>query len=134
MKNLYILLFLSLAVTSCNKEEETTNNSSSLYVPTYVATVALVGETTITTVSSSSATFNSTIINDGQATVTTRGVCYSTDHAPTISDLKTNDGSGIGTFTSTITGLNSGTTYYVRAFATNNAGTAYGDEVVVVTN
>lgn len=134
MKNLYILLFLSLAVVSCNKEEETSNNSSSLYVPTYVATVALVGETTITTVSSSSATVSSTIINDGQASVTTRGFCYSTEHAPTTSNLKTNDGSGIGTFTSTITDLNSATTYYVRAYATNNAGTAYGDEVVVVTN
>lgn len=134
MKNLLYISFCSLFFFSCNKEKEDTNTSSSMYVPTYVATEALVGETTISNITSSSATCNSNIINDGQASVTARGVCYSAEHSPTTSDQKITNGSGIGTFTTIITGLSSGTVYYVRTYATNNAGTAYGDEVSFSTN
>ena len=64
---------------------------------------------------------------DGGATVSARGVCWSTTTNPTVSlSTKTTDGSGPGTFTSSITGLTTGTTYYLRAYATNSAGTAYG--------
>ena len=69
------------------------------------------------------------ITNDGGATVTARGVCWSTTQNPTIADSKTTDGTGTGTFTSAITGLTATTTYYVRAYATNSAGTSYGDEL-----
>lgn len=60
---------------------------------------------------------------------------WSTTQNPTI-DLttKTNDGSGTGSFTSTITELTANTTYYVRAYATNSVGTAYGNEVSFPTN
>ncbi len=66
--------------------------------------------------------------DDGGATVTTRGVCWSTSQNPTTSNSKTTDGSGTGSFTSSLTGLTCGTTYYVRAYATNSAGTAYGSQ------
>jgi uncharacterized protein (TIGR02145 family) len=56
-----------------------------------------------------------------------RGVCWSTGNTPTIADSKTTDGTGPGTFLSLITGLTDGTTYYVRAYATNDAGTGYGN-------
>lgn len=134
MKNILNISLLSLFIFSCNKEKEDTNTSSSMYVPTYVATEALVGETTISNITSSSATCNSNIINDGQTSVTNKGVCYSSEHSPTTSDQKITNGSGIGPFTTTITGLSSGTIYYVRTYATNNAGTAYGDEVSFTTN
>ena len=59
----------------------------------------------------------------------TRGVCWSTSPNPTIAlSTKTVNGSGIGFFNSTITGLSASTTYYIRAYGTNSAGTDYGNE------
>jgi hypothetical protein len=62
-----------------------------------------------------------------------RGVAYGTSSGPTTSGSITNDGMGTGVFTSTLTGLTPSTTYYVRAYATNNVGTAYGNEVTYTT-
>jgi len=66
--------------------------------------------------------------------VTDRGVCWSTNPTPTITDSKTNDGAGAGSFMSSITGLIEGTHYYVRAYAMNSVGTSYGNEVVFSTS
>jgi uncharacterized protein (TIGR02145 family) len=70
------------------------------------------------------------VISEGSFPVTEKGVCWSRDHAPTVSvsGSKTLDGTGEGPFTSTIIGLTANTTYHVRAYATNNEGTAYGSE------
>ena len=65
--------------------------------------------------------------------VTDRGVCWNTSGSPTIAGSKISNGTGIGTFTSNLTGLTPGTKYYVRAYATNYAGTAYGDEISFTT-
>jgi uncharacterized protein (TIGR02145 family) len=83
-------------------------------------------------VSSITVTFSKSggdISSDGGASVTARGVCWSTSQNPTISDSKTDNGSGIGTFTSSLIGLTGMTTYYVRAYATNSIGTSYGNEL-----
>lgn len=64
----------------------------------------------------------------GGSSVTARGVCWSTSHNPTVNDSHTSEGSGTGRFSSNISGLATGTTYYVRAYATNSVGTAYGEE------
>ena len=66
--------------------------------------------------------------------ITSRGVCWSTSNNPTI-DLttKTTDGTGIGSFTSSMTGLSPNTTYYVRSYATNGEGTSYGSEMSFTT-
>ena len=61
--------------------------------------------------------------------VTARGICWSTSQNPDINENKTTDGTGPGTFVSTLNGLTANTTYYVRAFATNSEGTSYGDEI-----
>lgn len=65
---------------------------------------------------------------DGGSAVTARGVCWSTTQSPTVNDMHTTNGTGIGSFASHIAGLHSDTTYYVRAYATNSVGTAYGEE------
>ncbi len=66
------------------------------------------------------------VVASGGADVSVRGVCWSTSPNPTVSDNHTNDGSGTGTFTSNVTGLSANTTYWVRTYATNCAGTSYG--------
>lgn len=65
---------------------------------------------------------------DGGAPITARGVCWNITGNPTITDSKTTDGTLVGTFSSNITGLIPETLYYVRAYASNSEGTAYGDE------
>lgn len=100
--------------------------------PRYVAPPT-VTTATPTTITSSSAMSGGNITSQGGASVTSRGVCWSTATNPTIGDSKTNDGAGIGTFTSTMSGLQAGTTYYVRAYATSSAGTSYGANMSFVT-
>lgn len=83
-----------------------------------------------------STTFASTggnISNDGGAAVIERGVCWNTTGSPTVADSKTSNGSGSGAFSSSVTGLTPGMTYYLRAYATNSVGTGYGDEKVFTT-
>jgi len=89
---------------------------------------------TITSVTSSTAIGGGNITNDGGALVTARGVCYSTSINPTTANNFTVNGSNIGGFTSSMSGLAANTTYYVRAYATNSAGTAYGNQVSFTTN
>jgi hypothetical protein len=85
-------------------------------------------------VSTTFATSGGVISSDGGVSVTARGVCWSTSPNPTIAlSTKTSDGTGTGTFTSNITGLTLNTTYYVRAYATNANGTAYGAQVSFTT-
>ena len=69
----------------------------------------------------------------GGDTVTVRGVCWSTGENPTIADSKTEDGSGLGSYTSTLFSLEAETTYYVRAYATNSIGTGYGEVIEFTT-
>ena len=88
--------------------------------------VPIVTTSSVTDITSTSATCGG---NVGGANITTRGVCWSTLQNPTVSDSHTTDGAGTGSFTSSLTGLRAAATYYVRAYATNSVGTAYGEEV-----
>jgi uncharacterized protein (TIGR02145 family) len=85
--------------------------------------------TAVSGITETTAECGGTITSDGGAAVTARGVCWSTNPTPTIADSKSSDGAGTGSFTSSIIGLTAGTPYYVRAYATNSAGTGYGNEV-----
>jgi hypothetical protein len=82
----------------------------------------------VTSIKASSASCGGYISSDGGSAITSRGICWSTNHNPTISDNHTSDGSGIGNYTSSLTGLSVNTVYYVRAFAINGFGTSYGAE------
>ena len=73
-------------------------------------------------------------MNDGGADITARGVCWSTSQNPTSTDDCTSDGSGTGSFTSNLSNLVSDTQYYVRAYATNSEGTAYGSQLNFTTD
>ncbi len=88
----------------------------------------------ITNITGESATSGGNITDDGGLNITARGVCWSTSPNPTVSDNHTTDSTGTGNFSSSITGLEIITTYYVRAYATTNAGTAYGNEVSFTTD
>ena len=84
-------------------------------------------------VSTTSATSGGTVTNDGGAAIVSRGICYGTTHNPTLTQNVVEKGAGTGSFTIDLVGLNSATTYYLRAFATNSAGTAYGNEIAFTT-
>ena len=110
----YIILSLLIALLffyGCEKEEPPIPEVSTVEV---------------TDITSLTARSGGTVISDGGTTIIARGVCWSTDPDPTISDSLTINGSGAGGFTSVLTGLTPTTQYYVRAYATNRNGTGYG--------
>lgn len=80
-----------------------------------------------------SAILGGNITSDGGAKIKSRGVCWSTIPLPTIDDNKTSDGSGSGSFTSNVKGLNPNTKYYIRSYATNRKGTSYGNQLIITT-
>jgi uncharacterized protein (TIGR02145 family) len=89
---------------------------------------------TLTSITQTGVTTGGNINSDSGLPITARGVVWSTSPSPTITlSTKTTDGIGTGTFTSSITNLTSKTTYYVRAYATNSAGTGYGNEITFTT-
>src|SRR5690554_4530239 len=110
-------------VTNCEKDDDVTTE----------ATIPVVNTNEVTEVTQTTATSGGVISSDGGATVTERGVCWSTSQTPTIADNKTTDGTGAGNFTSAITGLTENTIYYVRAYATNSNGTGYGTTISYTT-
>lgn len=95
--------------------------------------IPLISSSDISNITSSGVVCTVNISNDGGVAVSSRGICWSTITNPTINDSKTIEGSGVGIFSSTISGLKSSTLYYVRAYATNIYGTTYGQELTFTT-
>ena len=114
------LLIISGVLYSCKKEKEKEE------IPTLTTME-------VTNISATSAKSGGKITSGGTDSVYARGVCWSTKISPTIGDNITQDGFGSGTFESYIRNLNSLTTYYIRAYASNNVGTAYGNELSFTT-
>ena len=120
-----IFLFLLLGtgiifMNSCSKENP--------------AKAPVLSTSPINDITSVTAICGGNITDNGGATVTDRGVCWSTNQTPTENDNKTSDGAGIGNYTSDLTGLLANTSYNVRAYATNSEGTGYGSTLSFTTN
>lgn len=82
----------------------------------------------VTNITTTSAICGGDVTDDGGLTVTARGVCWSKSPNPTTNDAHSNDGIGIGSYTSQLIPLSDNTTYYVRAYAINSLGTSYGEQ------
>jgi uncharacterized protein (TIGR02145 family) len=95
--------------------------------------VPVVSTVTASSISYTSCNSGGNVSDDGGAAVTAKGVCWSTSQNPTTSDSKTDNGTGTGAYVSSMTGLTAGTTYYIRAYATNGVGTQYGNQVSFTT-
>ena len=104
----------------------TTDDGSCVYL-------AQLGTSPIANVTFQSFNSGGVITSDGGQDITVRGVCWSTSPNPTTANDTTINGSGTGVFTSSVTGLQAATTYYVRAYAVNINGTVYGDELSFTT-
>lgn len=117
--NAYLLIILTTLFTGCLKEE-------TLLAPQ-------LSTANVSAITGTSATSGGSIISDGGGAITAKGVCWSSTGSPTTADAKTNEGEGKGQFSSNLIDLTDGTTYRVRAYAINSAGTAYGAEVSFTT-
>ena len=113
---IFILTFTLSLLAGCKKEK-----------------IPVISTNQVSNVTESTATCGGNITDDGGAAVTVRGICWSISDKPSTADSKTTDGSGSGSFSSSITGLSGDETYYIRAYATNSVGTGYGLEVVFKT-
>lgn len=112
------VILLIILIHSCSKEK---------------ALVPIITTADISDITQTTAICGGNITSDESTTITARGVCWSTNFNPTTEDNKTQDGVGSSSFISNVTGLESGTKYYVRAYATNVAGTGYGSELSFTT-
>ncbi len=92
-------------------------------------TVPIVTTDMVSNITLSSATGHGTVVSDGGAAVMRRGLCWSIEHNPTVADVHVDCGNGVGEFSGLLPHLANLTTYYVRAYAENTIGMAYGEEV-----
>ena len=107
--------------------EEASFTTKTYQVPTITTT------NPASNISYTSATVGGSVVADGGLEVSERGICYSTLANPTIDNIKIASGKGLGSFSIDLTGLTNNTTYYVRAYAINQKGVAYGEEISFIT-
>lgn len=110
-----------------------TTKCASLYLEYSVPLPTVETHTPPTSITSTTAIVEGHVTADGGNNVTDRGICWKTSTGPTITDSHTHNGTGTGLFTGYLTSLSPSTTYYVRAFAVNVGGTAYGGEITLLT-
>ena len=122
--------FQAYAINSLGTSYGNAQSFTTLAIPATVTTQA------VSSILAMTATGNGNVTSLGVPNPTQHGVCWNTSGTPTTGDSKTEEGpvGATGTFTSGITGLSPDTTYYVRAYATNTAGTTYGMQVSFTTN
>ena len=114
---IFSLIFILLAIVCCN-EGNIVNNDG----------LPILKTSDVSSITTSSVICGGNISSDGGSSILARGVCWNTSQYPTITNNITSDGTGKGSFSSLIESLDPETKYYVRAYATNNKGTKYGNE------
>ena len=113
MKKFYFaIILLCMSLVACKPEVE----------------MPIVVTQEVSDITTNTAKVSYNVVEDGGAEVTSHGICWGTSQEPTIEGNKTNEGSGVGTFTSELQDLSPKTTYYVRAYAINSEGVSYGEE------
>ncbi len=120
-----VLGILFFTFGSCKKDEDEMSAPSGM-IPELITK-------SVSGISQISAISGGNITSEGSSSITYRGICWNTSPNPTISNSKTTNGSGVGNFTSTLTGLTANNLYYVRAYATNSYGTSYGNSITFTT-
>jgi hypothetical protein len=129
-----------LTIYTTNGAQLTVNTGANLQIADCTTTVttsacpslAAITTSAVINITQTTAVSGGTISYQGASVINARGVCWSTSINPTIANSFTTNGTGVGTFTSNLTGLTAGITYYVRAYATNTSGTSYGNQVSFV--
>jgi hypothetical protein len=124
---------LFYAPTFQGQANASTSNPSAPPVCFNILGSPAVATAAVSAITQTTAQCGGTIFADGGSAVTARGVCWSTNPTPTVADSKTTNGTGTGSFASSITGLTPNTSYYVRAYATNSTATGYGSAVLFST-
>ena len=134
MKNFLLFFTFSLfTFSSCSKSGDQSNTNNTPVVKNVILP-------TLSTIDVSSITISKgitggNITKDGGGQIVSRGIVWSTSPNPTISlSTKSNDGTGTGSYVTNLDNLLSAVKYYIRAYATNSAGTAYGNEISFTTN
>jgi len=132
-QKMYVRFYPYLAAAATNKQFGLRNIKISGTMEGAVANPATVSTASISSISTTSAKTGGTISSNGGGAITESGVVWSTNQNPTTADSKTTENVTSGSYISSLAGLAPATTYYVRAYATNSAGTSYGSEVSFTT-
>ena len=132
---LYLIMVFAIATISCEKDDDSIPQPAGKAATDKTIAVPSLTTLSVTFVTSSGATTGGNITAENGTPVTARGIIWGTETGPTI-DLASKSLYGVGTglFSSKLSGLQANTKYYVRAFATNSKGTAYGNEVSFTTD
>ena len=96
--------------------------------------IPIIETNSVTSITANSAVSGGNITDDGGGDIHDRGVCWSTTQSPDLNDYCSSSGSGMGQFSTNIDELFPSTTYYVRAYASNDAGIGYGNQQSFITD
>lgn len=132
-QKMYVRFYPYIASSTTNKQFGLRNIKISGTMEGSVANPATVSTAAASLISTTTATSGGTISSNGGGAITTSGVVWSTNQNPTTADFKTSENATTGSYTSNLTNLFPATTYYVRSYATNSAGTSYGNEISFTT-
>ena len=123
----------NIPINTAGNYTVTINLSTLKYTITLNPGLPLLTTSVISAITTNSAISGGNVTSDGGSVITERGICYNTSPNPNITNSKVTASGTLGNFTCDLTGLTNNITYYVRAYASNSAGTSYGNELICKT-